>query len=173
MFCVALTVSIALAGKCRVALANVTNACRHGTLYLRVCLSPPAHFAAGLRCKCGAHSVQALLNDQGGNSTLLPLPVTEIPLAECNGLSFCLPGNRGYCSYKMVGSPEDLGYTVTFGCLSLQRAHELCQWGRKKEHECCRYDDCNELMGGSVMQNNISASYIEITTIALEYVCLF
>ena len=157
MLCAALTVSIAFAGKCGVELADAMNAYRRGTLYLRVCLSPPAHFAAGLRCKCGAHSVQALPNDQGGNSTLLPLPVTEIPLAECNGLSFCLPGNRGYCSYKMVGSPEDLGYTVTFGCLSLQRARELCQWGRKKEHECCRYDGCNEHMGRSIMRNNMLA----------------
>lgn len=132
-----------------VSLANVTNAYRRRTLCLHVCLSPPAHFAAGLRCKCGAHSVQALPRDQGENSTLLPLPATEISLAECNGLSFCLPGNRGYCSYKMVGSPEDLGYTVTFGCLSLQRSRELCQWGRKKEHECCRYDGCNEQMGES------------------------
>lgn len=113
-----------------------------------LCFSSPAHSATGLHCKCGAHLVQTV--PKGGNSTMLPLPVTEIPLAECNGSSFCHTGRGGACYFKMREEPWELGYSVIFGCLRYQQSQELCPWGRRKEHDCCLSNDCNGRIGKSV-----------------------
>lgn len=81
---------------------------------------------------------------------MLPLPVTEIPLAECNGSSFCHAGRGGACYFKMREEPWELGYSVIFGCLRYQRSQELCPWGRMKEHDCCLSNGCNGRIGKSV-----------------------
>ena len=153
MWCVILTASIAFAGECRVAPAEAMNACKHRTrhLYLgMLCRSSAAHSASALRCKCGSHRVEAQ-----NSTTFAPMPVTVIPLAECKGSPFCYTAGRGgACYFRMEGEPRDYSYTVVFGCLSYQQNRQLCPWeGRKKKHDCCHYDDCNELNGELVIHH--------------------